>query len=127
MISQQLIEFHKAILSSSFEPRKPDRHTRQLLLFLFSGTRGGFTRLRIIMLLLKRPLNMHQITKEMGMDYKAIQHNIRVLEKNNMVSNTGENYGAIYRLSNFLELNIRALDESLEKLDRQMNSRKIYY
>lgn len=70
---------------------------------------------------------MHQIAKEIGLDYKAIQHNIRVLEKNNMVSKSGEKYGSIYRLSNFLEFNIRALDESIEELDRKLDTKKIYY
>lgn len=122
------MEFREIIKSSSnLEQRMPDRQTRKLLLFLFSGTRGGFTRLRIIMLLLKTPCNMHQIAKEIGLDYKAIQHNIRVLEKNNMVSKSGEKYGSIYRLSNFLEFNIRALDESIEELDRKLDTKKIYY
>lgn len=124
----QLVEFREIIKSSSnLEQRIPDRQTRKLLLFLFSGTRGGFTRLRIIMLLLKTPCNMHQIAKEIGLDYKAIQHNIHVLEKNNMVSKSGEKYGSIYRLSNFLEFNILALDESIEELVRKLDTKKVYY
>lgn len=128
MSTLQLAEFHEIINGTTYlTKRKPDRQTRKLLLFLFSGARGGFTRLRIIMLLLKTPYNMHQIAKEMGLDYKAIQHHIRVLEKNNLVSKTGEKYGAIYRLSDFLEINICALDESIEKLTKQMNTKKVYY
>lgn len=128
MITKQLVEFHEIINSAkNIHQRKPDRQTRKLFLFLFAGTRGGFTRLKIIMLLLRAPCNMHQLSKEMGLDYKAIQHNIQVLEKNNMVSKLGEKYGVIYRLSDFLELNIHALDESIEELDRQMNVKKVYY
>ncbi len=128
MITTQLVEFKKIVKERS-EPieRKPDRQTRKLLLYLFTGTRGGFTRLRIIMLLIDRPFNTHQLSKEMGLDYKAIQHHMKVLEKNNLVTKVGEKYGAIFHLSNFLEINIRALDEAIEKLERKINYKKVYY
>ena len=48
------------------------------------------------------------------------------LEKNNMVSKIGEKYGAIFHLSNFLEMNINALDEAIDKLDKKMNHKKVY-
>jgi len=124
----QLQEFKQVIKSKSeSENRKPDRQTRKLLMYLFTSTRGGFTRLKIIMLLLKQPFNTHQLSLELDLDYKAIQHHMRVLEKNNMVTKIGEKYGAIFHLSNFLEVNILALDEAIEKLDRKMNSKKVYY
>lgn len=78
------------------------------------------------MLLLDKPYNTHQLTQALGIDYKAVQHHIKVLEKNNMVSRIGEKYGAIFHLSNFLEVNIRALDEAIDKLDRKMNYKKVY-
>jgi len=51
---------------------------------------------------------------------------MKVLEKNNMVSKIGEKYGAIFHLPNFLEINIGALDEAIDKLDRKLNHTKIY-
>ena len=127
-MQRQLQEFKQVIKSKSeSENRKPDRHTRKLLMYLFTSTRGGYTRLKIIMLLLKQPFNTNQLSLELDLDYKAIQHHMRVLEKNNMVTKIGEKYGAIFHLSNFLEVNILALDEAIEKLDRKMNSKKVYY
>ena len=123
----QLVEFKEKIKArEESENRKPDKQTRNLLLYLFTGTRGGFTRLRIIMLLLEQPYNTHQMAKELDLDYKAVQHHMKVLEKNNMVSKIGEKYGAIFHLSNFLEMNISALDEAIDKLDRKMNHKKVY-
>jgi len=123
----QLLEFKKIIEQrSKSEKRNPDRQSRKLLFYLFTSTRGGFTRLRIIMLLLEKPLNTHQISQDLHLDYKAVQHHMKVLEKNNMVSKVGEKYGAIYHLSNFLELNIRSLDEAIDKLERKMNQKKVY-
>jgi DNA-binding transcriptional ArsR family regulator len=126
-MANQLMEFREIIRSKQVaEQRKTDKQTRKLLLYLFTSTRGGFTRLRIIVNLLEQPCNTHQLTKELGLDYKAVQHHMKVLEKNNMVSKIGEKYGAIFHLSTFLEMNLGALDEAIDKLDRQMNYIKVY-
>ena len=126
-MANQLMEFREIIRSKQVaEQRKTDKQTRKLLLYLFTSTRGGFTRLRIIVNLLKQPCNTHQLAKELGLDYKAVQHHMKVLEKNNMVSKIGEKYGAIFHLSTFLEMNLGALDEAIDKLDRQMNYIKVY-
>jgi len=125
--TKQLLEFQEIIRSrSESEQRKPDRETRKLLFYLFTSTRGGLTRLRIIMMLLEKPLNTHQLSQELHLDYKAVQHHMKVLEKNNMVSKIGEKYGAVFHLSNFLEINISALDEAIDKLERKMNHKKVY-
>ena len=126
-MTSQLLEFKEIIRSRSISvQRTPDKQTRKLLLYLFTSTRGGFTRLRIIIHLLNQPYNTHQLAKILNLDYKAVQHHMKVLEKNNMVSKIGEKYGAIFHLSNFLEINISALDEAIEKLDRKMNYKKVY-
>jgi len=126
-MTNQLLEFKEIIKSKQIsEQRKPDKQTRTLLLYLFTSTRGGFTRLRIIIHLLEKPYNTHQLAQKLDLDYKAVQHHMKVLEKNNMVSKIGEKYGAIFHLSNFLEMNINALDEAIDKLDKKMNHRKVY-
>ena len=126
-MTSQLLEFKEIIRSRPVSTqRKPDKQTRKLLLYLFTSTRGGLTRLRIIIHLLDQPYNTHQIAKVLDLDYKAVQHHMQVLQKNNMVSKIGEKYGAIFHLSNFLEINISALDEAIDKLDRKMNYKKVY-
>jgi predicted transcriptional regulator len=127
MTTTQLLEFKKMIEAQpGSDNHKPDRQTKRLLLYLFTGTRGGYTRIRVVMLLLQRPYNTHQLAQELGLDYKAVQHHMRVLEKNNLVTKIGEKYGAMFHISNFLEHNIRALDDAIDKLDRKMNSKKVY-
>ncbi len=126
-MTSQLQEFKEIIRSRSVSTqRKPDKQTRKLLLYLFTSTRGGLTRLRIIIHLLDQPYNTHQLAKVLDLDYKAVQHHMKVLQKNNMVSKVGEKYGAIFHLSNFLEINISTLDEAIDKLDRKMNYKKVY-
>ena len=128
MMEKQLLEFKDLVKSKSESVnRKPDRETRKLLLYLFTGTKGGYTRLKIIMNLEARPSNTHQLSLELGLDYKAVQHHMRVLEKNNLVTKVGEKYGAIFHLSNFLEINIGVLGEIIDRLERKMNTKKVYY
>ena len=127
MTRAQLLEFKEILRSKSpSEQRKPDKQTSKLLFYLFTSTRGGFTRLRIIMLLLEQSYNTHQLALELQLDYKAVQHHMKVLEKNNMILKIGEKYGAIFRLSTFLEVNIGALDMAIDKLDQKMSQKKVY-
>lgn len=97
----------------------PDPDTKRLLWFLFAGSRGGENRIRIIDLIKERPHNMNQLAEAMGVDYKAVQHHIGVLEKNNMVTRTGEKYGVLYFISNYLEANIEAFDEVKAAIDKK--------
>ena len=95
-----------------------DPDAKRLLWFVFAGSRGGLNRLKIISKLKENPFNINQLAKELGLDYKAIQHHIRVLEKNNMISKVGEKYGVTYFVSTFLEVNMETFEEIEGKLDK---------
>jgi predicted transcriptional regulator len=95
-----------------------DPDSKRLLWFVFTGSRGGLNRLRIISILKKTPLNTNQLAKELGLDYKAIQHHIKVLDKNNMITKVGEKYSIMYFISTFLEANMETLEEIEGKLDK---------
>ena len=97
----------------------PDPDAKRLFWFLFAGSRGGENRIRIIDLINERPHNMNQLAEVMGVDYKAVQHHIGVLEKNNMVTRTGEKYGVLYFISNYLEANIEAFNEVKAAIDKK--------
>jgi len=95
-----------------------DPNTKRLMWFLFAGARGGLNRLKIITTLKETPLNTNQLAKELSLDYKAIQHHIKVLEKNNMITKIGEKYGITYFISSFLEANMETFKEIEQKLDK---------
>jgi predicted transcriptional regulator len=95
-----------------------DPDAKRLLWFIFAGSRGGLNRLKIISKLKENPFNTNQLANELGLDYKAIQHHIRVLEKNNMISKVGEKYGVNYFVSTFLEANMETFEEIEAKLDK---------
>jgi DNA-binding transcriptional ArsR family regulator len=102
-------------IKTNIQNRKVDRQTKSLLSYLFEGARGGTNRLRIMLLLAEKPLNAHQIAKELGLDYNSIEHHVAILEKNNMISRVGPRYGAMFFLSTFLEVNIEAFNEIVRK------------
>jgi DNA-binding transcriptional ArsR family regulator len=95
-----------------------DPDAKRLLWFVFAGSRGGLNRLKIISKLRENPFNTNQLAKAMGLDYKAIQHHIRVLEKNNMITKVGEKYNVTYFISTYLEVNMEAFEEIEGKLDK---------
>jgi DNA-binding transcriptional ArsR family regulator len=75
------------------------------------------TRVQIIKILRERPYNTNQLHEKLGLDYKTIQHHIRVLTNGNMI-NTDEKgrYGSVYFLSPLLEQNMQLFDEILDKI-----------
>ena len=94
----------------------PDPNARRLLWFLFAGSKGGLNRMKIIDLIKEKPYNINQLAQSLGLDYKAVQHHISVLEKNNLVTKMGEKYGVLYFFSNYLESNIEAFNEVRSKI-----------
>jgi DNA-binding transcriptional ArsR family regulator len=97
-----------------------DPNARRLLWYLFAGSKGGVNRIRIIELLKKRPYNINQLAEELGLDYKAIQHHIVALERNNLVSKMGEKYGILYFISNYLEANMESFNEVRSKIKNEV-------
>ena len=91
--------------------------TKLMFWFLFASTRGAATRIRIIKLLQNRPYNANQISKELSMDYKAVTHHLKILEKNNLLGKFEVNYGAAYYLTTLFEENQDIFDEIVEKLE----------
>lgn len=93
-----------------------DPATIRLLWYIFAGSRGGLNRTRIIDLLMKRPYNMNQLSEALGLNYRAVQHHVGVLEKNNLVCKAGERYGILYFISTYLEYNLEAFQDMRSKI-----------
>lgn len=100
--------------------RKVDRQTSKLFAYLFYGTRGGFSRLHIIMLVLSRPRNANQLSAEMHIDYKAVRHHMQVLERNGLVCKSDGKYDVTYHASGLLEANIVALSDIVDRMEEKI-------
>ena len=96
-----------------------DPDVTRLLWFLFAGTRGGDNRIRILDILIEKPLNINKISEELQLDYKTIQHHIHVLEKNNLITKMGDKYGVLYFISNYMVKNIESYYNVKKKLLRR--------
>jgi len=96
--------------------------TKRLFWFIFGATRGGMNRIRIISHLRIMPTNTHQLAKQMRLDYKAVQHHLKTLEQNNLVTKVGSNYGATYFPSILFEEAEPIFNEIVEKLKKTDDS-----
>lgn len=95
-----------------------DPAARRLLWYLFAGSKGGENRIKIINLLQDTPLNINRMAEVLNLDYKAVQHHVDVLQKNNLVSRMGEKYGVMYFVSNYLESNMDSFKEIVNKINK---------
>jgi predicted transcriptional regulator len=91
-------------------------YAKNLLFYVFIGSRGGDNRIRLINSLQDSPKNANQLANELGLNYRAVQHHIEVLEKNNLITKIGEKYGANYFPSVFFETNIETYHEIASKV-----------
>jgi DNA-binding transcriptional ArsR family regulator len=92
------------------------RPLKYLLGWLIAGSRGGITRAKIIETLRENPQNANQLATSLGMDYRTIRHHLKILDKNKLITSTGDGYGNTYFLSVDLEENYVLFDEILNKL-----------
>jgi DNA-binding transcriptional ArsR family regulator len=84
---------------------------RRVLWYVFATTRGGPTRIKIINLIMKRPYNMNQLSKKLGMDYKTVQHHIKILEENRIIVAEEKKYGSIFFPSQLFESEKETFEE----------------
>ena len=84
---------------------------RQLLWWLIGGSRGGRNRLRILRALDDQPRNTNQLSNDLDLNYKTVQHHLEILEENDIVTTAGDNYGQMYFLSNRMTSNLDILDD----------------
>lgn len=93
---------------------------KRVLWYLIAGSRGGTNRARIIEALHDRPYNVNQLSEELDLDYKTIQHHIKILEEHNIIVNsTGKKkYGAMFFLTNRMEDNYPIFLDILSKMKK---------
>lgn len=67
-----------------------------VLWYVLTGTRGGENRVRILQALDTRPRNANQLAEDLELDYKTVRHHLDTLMDNDIVTSSGDDYGAIY-------------------------------
>lgn len=109
--------------SGSPQMAPPTRTFKHLLLWLFTGTRGGKNRGRIIEALREEPMNTNQLRIVLDLDYRTVKHHLEVLEDNDLITSAGNRYGKMYFPSQKLEESMEIFEEvwsrMREKLDEE--------
>lgn len=67
-----------------------------VLWYVLTGTRGGANRARLLRAIDERPRNANQLAEDLDLDYKTVRHHLDVLMENDIVQNSGDDYGAVY-------------------------------
>ena len=89
---------------------------RRILWYVLAGTKGGPTRVKILMLLRERPYNINQLSSTLKMDYKTILHHIKILEENKIIYSDEKKYGTIYFISQVINQNMQTFEEISRKI-----------
>jgi len=100
------------------------RPLKYLLGWLIAGSRGGVTRAKIIETLRESPQNANQLANSIEMDYRTIRHHLKLLEKNRIITSSGDGYGNTYFLSTDMEENYGLFEEILNKLWKRQKREK---
>ncbi len=98
--------------SSSTAPSSTiDPSFKRVMMYIFAGTRGGYNRARIVELLREEPMNSNRIAEKLDLDYKTVQHHLKLLQENEVVvpSSPKGTYGAVYFLTPYVEKHLEVL------------------
>jgi len=86
------------------------------LWYVLTGTRGGTNRARILRALDERPRNANQLSEDLDLDYKTIRHHLDVLADNDIVRDSGDDYGAVYLPTQRVRQNWGTVEQILENV-----------
>ncbi|MDD5336871.1 MAG: winged helix-turn-helix domain-containing protein [Candidatus ainarchaeum sp.] len=88
----------------------------RIFYWLFVGSKGGRNRARILLRLMKEPLNSNKLSEALRLDYKTIQHHLDLLEENGVIEWSGKKYGKVYFPSMEFESNKKTLLPLVKKV-----------
>lgn len=104
---------------------EPDSYLKQILVYLFAGSRGAEMRMHIILALADRPANTNQLANNLGVDYKAVQYQLNVLMQNRLIETpVKESYGALYFLTPIMQRYLDYVREIWNKFGKTQINKK---
>lgn len=88
-----------------------------VLWYVLTGMRGGENRIKILKKLDDKPRNANQLAEDLGLDYKTVRHHLEVLEENQILKKTGDDYGAVYLPTDRVREHWNTVEEIIEKTE----------
>ena len=71
----------------------------------------------MIKLLKDGTYNANKIAEMLSLDYKTVQHHLKILRENNLLRSDSDGYGALYKLTDYFIANFSAFAEIWSKLE----------
>lgn len=93
-----------------------------VLWYVLAGTRGGVNRVRILRTVDNRPRNANQLAEELDLNYDTIRHHLDVLNDNDVLECSGDDYGAVYLPSDTARAHWETIEMIIDELDRPEHS-----
>lgn len=62
-------------------------------------------------------MNTNQLSNELDLNYKTVQHHLEILTENGVLTTEGEGYGEMYFLTDRMKDNLDVLDEIERKAE----------
>ncbi len=111
----------------NYEDIKVDQHMKKLFSSVFTGMGGRYTRLRIICAITEESINILKLSKKLNLDYKTVQHNIKVMEENNFIVREGTGYGDMFFVSELISSNLPTLYYVIRKVEAKLDKAEKKY
>jgi len=93
-----------------------------VLWYVLAGTRGGVNRIRILRALDDRPRNPNQLAEDLDLNYDTVRHHLDVLEDNDVLDSSGDDYGAVYLPSDTARTHWDTVETIVDQLDEPEHS-----
>ena len=87
------------------------------LWYVLTGTRGGANRIRLLRAIDERPRNANKLAETLELDYKTVRHHLDVLAENNVVHASGDDYGAVYLVTDAARTHWDTIETIIEGAD----------
>lgn len=88
-----------------------------VLWHLLASSRGGPSRVRILRALDERPRNANELADALDLDYTTVRHHLDVLMDNNVVERSGDEYAAVYLLTDQVRAHWDTVEEIFDTVD----------
>jgi DNA-binding transcriptional ArsR family regulator len=88
-----------------------------VLWYVLTGTRGGANRARILREVHEQPQNANRLADDLDLDYTTVRHHLDVLMDNDIVTNSGDEYGTVYLPTEQARHHWDIVEEIIEQVD----------
>jgi DNA-binding transcriptional ArsR family regulator len=89
-----------------------------VLWYVLAGTRGGVNRARIVRAVDDRPRNPNQLAEDLDLNYDTVRHHLDVLTDNDVLTASGDDYGAVYLPTDAVRNHWDVVEEITDQRDR---------